>query len=232
MNRNKQYKKEKYLFNCSRRLDTVRQLIRESPMIDIPPFQRGWLVFLEIKSHLTRDYDYKHYNTLLAYATPSWFPTIRDPKLVRFIRKERNVSSAYDKIMGRYYAYHRKLIPVDLYYSLPDRLKFYIERTVNVNSFGNYKIEYRLSRSFIDRIYQVKVVPNIVSKMKDVDPALIAEKDYLQKVLENSGFWGRGGEWHDMKDEPRRRTRTRISKRKFLTNSLDEKSIKIKGIYD
>lgn len=158
---------------------------REQPWEEIPPFQRGWDVYVTLREDILNrdDGDFLLY-LLKKYSRESFY--IRKPDHIRLIR--RGIYKVYT-----FLNYKTKLVPsrvklsYNQYKELPDRERKYFRRMYK--SLARSKDLYKLyfPRHWIKYI----IKPHIITKRRVINSSLESEKDKLYNKLSRSTYWNR-----------------------------------------
>ncbi len=170
---------KKYL-TLSKQYDEVRQEKKNQPLRDVKPFQSGWKVFVSFRDDIMNRDDVYFLFHLLSIGYEKYWIT-RNIKHIKAVRNniyaivERN---NYVNLIPR-----RKKISIKQYESFTAREQKWFTKYETIYNHTYYKINIPLYW------IKLKVKPNIVTQIKDINPELESQYQLIRNELNHNYWW-------------------------------------------
>lgn len=182
----KQEKLKKTYRKLSKKYDLTWKELRNQPYRDVEPFQRGWIIYITLRDDILRRKDVDFLLELLDLGYHKTLLT-REVNHIRSVR--RGVYFYFNGNWGTNLIPKRKHITPKQYNEFPERIKKYFTQ------FERYgRIYYKINIPYY--WIKLKVKPNIVTKVMDINPKLESEYDKLRNLL-NHQYWWRFDKYKD-----------------------------------
>lgn len=179
---NKKELKFKSLLKIEARILEVHSILRNSPKILVEPFQRGWITFIDVRDDIKRRENYPYIKEIIELSFSRYVTKdVKYIKLIRSLKSYEKVMTSYRKVY-RYGIDYPILIPEKKYNNLCTQSKKFLEEDIGSSAYSLFKGKYY--RVKIPHYYLVlKVKPNIITYIREDDPILLGELEFLRKKV-------------------------------------------------
>ena len=179
----KRFTKQEKLKKEYRELSIKRNLIFKKmlnqPYVDVKPFQKGWNIYITLRGDILRRNDADFLLTLLELG-------YNKNRYTRSITHIKNIRKGIYYYCGNKFIINlipeRKHFTIKQYNEFSERIKKYFDK------FENYgRVYYKINIPY----YWIKLNarPNIVTKIRDINPELQSKYDKILNLLKRKCYW-------------------------------------------
>lgn len=180
--RDKKQHADKQLLKLDRELDSLSLQRRNLPMVELtPPVQRGWVRYFVLRDDVARSKYAAFFEGILAKINTKEYYYRKN-----FVKRKRRKGK---KQFGTEDQHIRKLEEYEFRKSgFTEKEKLYFEERLEMNSCRKLRTVY----VFKERWRFILVVkPNMITRIKPIDPLLEASIQSIRNQLDRKNLWGR-----------------------------------------